>query len=248
MNPIRAALYALLIVLTASACSESEKKNEKSSSGDEPKIVKKFRDDGSVSSLNPVDEEGFVNGVKVNLYEDGRTVHSKISFEHGVKSGAAIWYYRNGKVFEHTGFKEGRRDGLTRKYYKNGQVLSECTFRAGDPMPGLVEYNEDGSKVSNHPTVRFKKTDKLAFENIVYLEISSSVKSSKVKYFYKIELEDHSAYRSYIESKAGKATLEFYVAPGTILMRKIEIFAELPTKLGNTLVKEFSYQLAAKNR
>lgn len=248
MNPIRVCLYALLISLGLNACTSSENNSEKSSPEGEPKVVKKYRNDGTISSFNPVDEDGFVNGVKVNLYEDGRTVHSKISFEHGVKNGPAIWYFRDGKVFEHTNFKEGRRDGLTRKYHKNENLLSECTFRSGDPMPGLVEYNKDGSKVKNHPTVHFKKTDKLAFENTVYLEISASVKSSKVKYFYKVDLDDHSTFRSYLESKGGIASLQFYVAPGTVLMRNIEIYAELPTKLGNTLVKEFNYQLAAKNR
>lgn len=239
-------LLVLMLGWTLSACSGDQSKG-KSSSANEPKVVKKFRDDGTLSSMNPVDEDDFVHGVKVNYYGDGRTIHSRVTYEHGVKNGPAIWYYKNGQIFEHTAFMDGRKHGVTKKYHDNGKLLSQCTFHNGDPKPGLVEYKKDGSKVSNHPTVEFKKLDRTASENTVYLEIRSSVRSSKARYFYKADLENHSQYRDYLDSDGGKATLDFYVAPGTSISRKIELYAELPTELGNILVRELSYQLNASN-
>ena len=75
----------------------------------------------------------------------------------------------------------------------------------------------------------------------------NDLKSSKVKYYHIMVMDDGQQFKSYIPVKAGVALLEYYVAPGKVLMRTLEIYAELPTKLGNTLVKKYSYQLSAKN-
>lgn len=240
----------LLIFLAIAFALSCDGNNEKSAAADSPgklKVVKKKRGDGTLQSASQVDAENFAHGLKVNYYEDGKTVHSKITFNHGVKQGPAVWYYRNSQIFEHTGFSNGKREGLTKKYHKNGKLLSQCEFSKGEALPGLVEYAEDGSKIRDHPVVKFRKIDKIAFENRLILEISSSVKSSKVKYYHINVLDDGQQFKSYIPVKAGVALLEYYVAPGKVLMRTLEIYAELPTKLGNTFVKKYTYQLSAKN-
>jgi antitoxin component YwqK of YwqJK toxin-antitoxin module len=236
-----------LIISGSTACSEPQKRADETGTQPKQKVVKKTRDDGSLSSVSQVDEKGFIHGIRVNYYNDGQTVHSKVTYNHGIKEGPAIWYYRDGKVFEHTSFADGKRDGLTRKYHKNGQLLSECEYKTGNPLPGLVEYNEDGSKVTDYPEVRIRKIDKLAFENRVILEISSDIKTDKVKYYFQLEFDNGQRSRSYFRSDNGFATLEYRVAPGDVLIKNIEFFAELPTTMGNTQVKKVTYQLAAKN-
>lgn len=241
----------LLIILILSgilACTETGDKTNKKGKEQTLKVVKKNRDNGTLSSATQVDSEGYAHGIKVSYYEDGRSIHSKVTFNHGMKHGAAVWYYRNGKVFEHTNFADGRRSGVTKKYHKNGQLLSQCEFEKGDALPGLVEYTENGTKITEYPQVKFKKIDKIAFENRVILEISSTVKSSKVKYYHLLQLDNGMTSKSFLQSKAGVANMIFSVNPGKVVMRNIEIYAELPTQLGNTLVTTVSYQLAAKNR
>ena len=90
----------LMIISLVSACLMCNSGNNKAPQTveeEQNKMVKKHRDDGTLSSINPVDEEGYVHGVKVNFYEDGMTVHSKVTFEHGRKHGPAIWFFKNGK-------------------------------------------------------------------------------------------------------------------------------------------------------
>lgn len=248
MKILFAPLFFAFFLTGSLSCTGSGDSAEDQKTENTQKVVKKNRDDGTLSSITQVDDEGFAHGLKVSYYQDGRTVHSKVTFNHGVKQGPAIWYYKSGKIFEYTKFSTGKRDGLTQKYYKNGELLSQCEYHAGDPLPGLIEYHEDGSKITEYPLVSFRKIDKLAFENKVILEISSSVKSKKVKYYHLLDMGNGKSAKSYIESKAGLASLEFFVPRGDVLMRNIELYAELPTKLGNILVKKVSYQMAAKNK
>lgn len=143
---MRKAIQILVIILLTvglSACSTGNKE-DKSGQKEDSSIVKKRRDDGSLSSVNPVDEEGYVHGVKINYYEDGKTVHSRITYEHGRKHGPALWYYKNGQVHEHTAFYFGRKQGLTKKYYDTGELMEELTYEQGEVQPGSKKYRKSG--------------------------------------------------------------------------------------------------------
>ena len=118
--------------------SGSDQKEESSS------LVKQRRDDGTLSSVNHVDDKGYVHGVKVNYYGDGKTVHSKVTYDHGRKHGPALWYYKNGQVHEHTNFHWGRKQGLTKKYYDTGELMEEITYNQGEELPGRKKYKKNG--------------------------------------------------------------------------------------------------------
>ena len=145
---LRIMVFALLTTGIAGCGSGKEdpgadKKEEDSS------LVKQRRDDGTLSSVNHVDEEGYVHGVKVNYYEDGKTVHSKVTYEHGRKHGPALWYYKNGQVHEHTNFHVNRKQGLTKKYYDTGELMEEITYEKGDELPGRKRYRKNGDLISD---------------------------------------------------------------------------------------------------
>ncbi len=108
-------LHLLLIFclsILIGSCNQGKEQMEQPPEDNTPKLVKKRREDGTLSSLNPVDDKGYVHGVKVNFYEDGVTVHSKITYEHGRKHGPAIWFFKSGKIYEHTTYFQNRRTGL----------------------------------------------------------------------------------------------------------------------------------------
>lgn len=142
-------LLLLLATLTGTqSCSPKDK--EPANTGTEDRtMVTKRRDDGTVSSVNPVDKDGFVHGVKVNYYEDGVTVHSKITYEHGRKHGPALWYFRNGKVYEHTSFIYGRKNGLTKRYYETGELMEVVTYETGEAVAGAKKYDRQGNLISD---------------------------------------------------------------------------------------------------
>ena len=117
--------------------------------GDQPKMVKKHREDGSLSSISPVDENGFIHGVKVNFYEDGLTVHSKVTYEHGRKHGPAIWFFQSGQIYEHTNYYQNRKNGLTKRYYETGELYEEASYDAGEKLPGSKKYTKGGKLIED---------------------------------------------------------------------------------------------------
>lgn len=142
-------ILILCLALLAPSCASGSDENESSQTEEQSNMVKKRREDGTLSSMNPVDEEGYVHGVKVNFYEDGITVHSKITYEHGRKHGPAIWFFKNGKIYEHTTFFQNRKHGLTKRYYETGELMEEVEFNSGKEVPGKKEYTKDGKLKSS---------------------------------------------------------------------------------------------------
>lgn len=138
------ALFSLSVI----SCKQEAKQNDQAETTDQPKVVKKKRDDGTLSSLNPLDDEGYIHGVKVNFYEDGLTVHSKITYDHGRKHGPAIWFFKNGKIYEYTTYYQNRKNGLTKRYYETGELYEEVSYDAGEELAGKKRYDKDGELLS----------------------------------------------------------------------------------------------------
>lgn len=141
-------LFILAMAISMISCGSGPKTEEQRGGDDEPHMVKKRREDGTLSSINPVDEEGFIHGVKVNFYEDGLTVHSKITYDHGRKHGPAMWFFKNGKIYEHTTFFQNRKHGLTKRYYESGELKEEVEFNTGEEMPGRKKYTKEGELIA----------------------------------------------------------------------------------------------------
>ena len=116
-----------------------------------------FRDGDALDPSRPIVSESGIHGlhtmvrrgdVKVNYYEDGKTVHSKVTYEHGRKNGPAIWYFKDGNVYEHVTFYQNRRHGLTRRYYQTGELMEEVTYETGEELPGKKTYDKSGKLIS----------------------------------------------------------------------------------------------------
>lgn len=245
-NSMVKAILFLLAPAIVFSCTQATGPKEDDSEIKEMETLVKRRADGSISSVNQVDEEGKVHGIRATYYGDGVTLYSKQTFEHGIKNGPAIWYYTNGQVFKQSNFKEGKRQGLTRVYFRDGGLCAEYESDRGIVMPGLKEFNRDGTPVTIYPGVEFREIDYLATKNRIDLEISCTKKRSGVK-FYLLNEENGTSERVYLITENDRAEMQFYLKPGEVLNRKIEIIAEIPTELGNVLAKKYSYQLSVSN-
>ena len=238
-------LSILIIILTFS-CTHVNHREEDTEKENKPEIIIKRRDDGTLSSINQVEDGGVVNGTRTTYYRDGKTVYSRLTFKHGIKHGISIRYYNNGQIYEHANYTDGKKSGLSRKYYKDGKLLSECEYEKGNPKPGLKEYHKDGSLVTSYPTVNFREINLLESKNRIDLEISCTKKSDGVK-FYLLEHDGEETSRIYLITENGSASQRYYLRPGEKIDRKIELLVEIPTELGNTMVRTLTYQLSAEH-
>lgn len=246
MKKISYFLLISILALGLTACQHSQG-GSSGNKNDAPKTVKKTRDNGTLSSITQVDGDDFAHGIRVNYYEDGKTVRSKTTFVHGSKEGPAILYYKNGQIFEHCGFHDGKKHGLSKKYHKNGKMAASCEFNKGEALPGLVEYRDDGTKVTDYPKITFREIDRLAFENTMILEVNTHVRSKHVKVYEITSLDEKTTFKDLKEIKNGKASLPYTVRRGDVLMKSIVLYVETPTEMGNTLVRKLEYRLAARN-
>ncbi len=139
-------IISLSILITS--CKQGKEQTEQAAEEEAPHMVKKRREDGTLSSMNPVDEQGYVHGVKVNFYEDGLTVHSKITYEHGRKHGPAIWFFKSGKIYEYTNYYQNRKNGETKRYYETGELYEEVSFDTGKELPGKKTYDKEGNLIT----------------------------------------------------------------------------------------------------
>jgi len=236
----------VLIILAGIFCSCSRTTNSDTDSTSDPHVIVKRREDGTISSASQVDEQGIVHGTRVTYFSDGKTVFSKLTFNHGFKQGPSVRYYENGQIFEQSTFENGKKHGPQRKYHKSGELLAEYAYENGHALPGLKEYQKDGTLVGEYPEVGFREIDHLASRNRIDLEISCTWKKGKMKYFVLLE-ENGESSRVYLITENGDAIMQFYVTPGDTLDKKVDILAEIPTDLGNILVLKLSYQLKATN-
>ena len=236
----------LLVLSLCASCGQRDEGGKDTANENQPEIVVRRRDDGTVSSVNQVNESGRVHGIRVTYYGDGKTIYSKQTFVQGRKNGPAQWYYVNGQLFKRTNFKDGKRQGLTRIYYKNGDLLAEFESDKGNVLPGLKEYLEDGSLVTGYPQIHFEEKNFLSSKNRVDLEVSCSKNRSGVKFFV-LNDENGKESRVYLITENDRATLQFYVNPGESLDKQVKILAENPTELGNILARKYTYHLQISN-
>jgi hypothetical protein len=80
----------------------------------------------------------------------------------------------------------------------------------------------------------------------VDLQIYCTKKRSGVK-FYILNEKNGTTDRVYLITENDSALLQFYVKPGEVLNREVNILAEIPTELGNVLARKYSYQLRISN-
>lgn len=236
----------LILLMCLGAWSCGNKPSEKNVPSDDPyrNVLVKRRADGTLSSVNQLDEAGIVHGLRVTYYQDGKTIYSRITLQHGMKQGPSVRYYKNGQVFEYLGYRDGKKHGPVRKYYKNGRLMAEFEYRDGIILQGLKEYQADGTLVTGYPEIQFTVEDHLKTLNRIDLRIRSTPVRQGIRYYLKQRNEGHES-RIYLISENGSAVVRRYVKPGSTLQETIEIIAECPTELGNVMVREVSYDLKA---
>lgn len=237
----------LLAIQVSFSCIHSRNFEEDSTGDRKSEIVIKKRGDGTISSVNQVDDMGYVDGIRVTYYPDGKTVYSKLSFKKGIHNGPSIKYYDNGQIFEHTNYEDGKKHGPARKYYKNGRILADYEYENDKVLPGLKEYDKSGSLITTYPEIEFRELDFLETKNRIDLEMFCAEKNRGIKFFL-VEQDNGKESRIYLISENSSASIQYYLKPGDILDKKIEIIAEIPTELGNTMVKKLTYHLNATHQ
>jgi antitoxin component YwqK of YwqJK toxin-antitoxin module len=202
---------------------------------------------------NLLSEVNYVNntreGIATNYYALTGKVNSTIVYKKGIKEGDEIWYYESGKPFRVTPYIQAKIDGIQKCYFEDGKIRSEVPYKAGFPGVGLKEYKKDGTLITDYPKLLITQKDYLERANKIILTIQLSDSYAQVK-FYEGPLDD-GKYLSdklfLIATQAGIAQVDFNVAPGSKINKKIVITANYKTPFGNPLILSKTYNVNAFN-
>lgn len=187
-------------------------------------------------------KNGKANGRVRQYYTDGK-LYMEATFKDGRRHGKCTYFTKKGSAFSVSNYENGSKEGIETKYWENGKVLSVNTFKQDKVQPGLVEYKQDGKKIENDVTIIITEVDHTSLEGKYYLHISLS-NPKIVANFYSRPASEQVA-RKKIAKSGNKAILEFDIAPGGFLMKKLVIDAEYKTPRGNTMRLQRMYNLAA---
>ncbi len=233
---------AILLAMASQSCSDNSGGKEDREVENKPEVVINKRADGTISSINEVDEAGIVNGRRITYYADGKSVYSKIIYKHGVKDGPASWYHKNGRVALQLHYVNGKMEGPSKRYYLSGQLLAETRYADDHPLPGLKEYDMDGNLITEYAEVTIRENLSQVNRGSIIIELNCSRKSDGVKFYY-LEEENGQTNRVYLISENGSAVKRISLLRGQVINQDLRFLVEIPTDLGNTLVKELSYHL-----
>jgi hypothetical protein len=112
----------LLLISLSYSCKRSNNVEEVSGSESKPETVVKRRDDGTISSVNQVNENSRVHGVRATYYEDGkRDGLTRIYYQDG--SLSAEFIAENGNILP--GLKEYMEDGTLVTSYPEVQLSAK---------------------------------------------------------------------------------------------------------------------------
>lgn len=246
-------ILSIFLVLITTSCDRLVPNNgkvKKPNSTKKEKIYNGKRKnylDGKLTSIVTY-KDSLKNGEAINYYPDGN-VNIIFNYKDNKKHGDFKWFYENGKLYEDGSYKNGKKHGLFKRYTKTGKLSSEMTWFDGLPCKGLKEYDDNGQlKATPKIVVKHKNTIKL--DNTYTIEFSLNDNRKNVK-FYEGYLGDNNSFSSHfiaIDGSGGKGIIEYYVNPGTYIMKTITIIAEVKTKDNNFYIITKDVNIAAENR
>lgn len=140
----------LLFLLLIISCIQQD---EPKTTTDREKITEYYHN-GKVQA-----EFSMKNGVKQGLgkiyYLNGK-LSSECNYRNGVKHGIEKKYYSDGTLYRTREYSDGKLEGIEKRFYRNGQLKTLLSYKQGMPGKGLIEYYQNGTKVTHYPEFKYE--------------------------------------------------------------------------------------------
>lgn len=139
-----------------------------------------FKDDVKVK------EVAFENGIRQGLsrsFSKSGILEQEIIYVDGQKNGEAKWYYPDGKLFRVTPYLNDTISGAQIQYFKSGRIKARLDYVDGRRLPGLEEFNMDGTKITAYPTPQYRIEDQYKARGVYKIFIEMSDLAENVKYY-----------------------------------------------------------------
>ncbi len=118
-------------------------------------------------------KNGLKDGITRTFYKGG-ALEQEITYVNDKKDGPSKWYYPDGKLFRVTPYENDTINGDQIQYYKNDRKRAIISYNNGKRVPSVIEYEKDGTKITDYPNVTFRVTDNYNEKGVykIFIEMS----------------------------------------------------------------------------
>lgn len=183
-------------------------------------------------------------------YNTEGKLHKENCYKNDVLDGTSCEYtYRTGRLLIRFNFKEGSRDGKQEVYYNNGKPKYIVYYDGGKPCLGTEEWYESGEKVNNDFKINIIEDNKVQLENSLkyYIELENPQQDDCVFAVVNSDTGRVVNKRYPITQIGNRFFLDYMVGKGHFIMETVKLAAFRKTKMGNTVIKTISINVAAEN-
>lgn len=196
-------------------------------------------------------EVSYKNGIRhgeTKTFSKEGNLYQSFWYENDLREDTSRWYYAEGQVFRATPYIHDTIHGTVIQYYRNKVIRAKIGYNKGLRTPYLEEFNRDGYKYTDYPTIVTNITDEYATKGTYKIDISLSQKDKNV-YFYRGSLVSNCLDTSRLE------LLKVDNSKTSIILKKssgnttdtIGIIASVLTPYGNRYITIKSLNLPYKD-
>lgn len=185
---------------------------------------------------------GKANG-RVREYRTDGTLYMDAVFLDGHRHGKCTSYFKSGSVYSESNYINGNKEGVETKYYEDGKLLATNMYLKDKVLPGLKEFNKDGTEIKQSVSMKITEEDHTATNGKYYLKATLS-DIGKNANFYASTVADGP--REKLKMSGNSGVLEIKVSSRNNLVKELIFDAEFKTSLGNTCRLQQIHKLRIK--
>lgn len=118
---------------------------------------------------------------KTYYYPDGE-LNKRIWYQNGLKEDTAYWHYTSGNIYRATPYVKDQIHGIQQKFYESGKLMARIPWDRGERVPGLEEFNENGTQRDNYPTIQYQYRE-IPSRKMYVLELKLSSYDNQAEFF-----------------------------------------------------------------
>jgi hypothetical protein len=207
-----------------------------------------YHENGKLRSLQ-IFKDKVKSGCWKEFNKEG-VMYSEIFFKNGVFDSTCSEYsYRSKQLLVRIRYKDGVKAGLEEHYYLNGNPKCKMYFKSGRVLKGTKEWNENGKEIDNDFKIFVRESDKVLMQGTLtyFITLENQTPDDEVYELVNPGKGNEIGDISRIRKKENVFIYEYTVPKGGFVMEKVTLSVFKKTKMGHTVVKEQSFNVASNN-
>lgn len=235
-------LFFIYMVVCTACQPKQEHTDQINSNSDSTYILKTFYEKSGKLKSEITVKNKRKNGPAKEYYPSGK-LRSLVQYVDNVTVGETIWYYENGQSYRITPYVNGKMNGIRKIYYDNGKLQAEIPYKDGKLLEGTKEFDKSGNLIKKYPQIFLEARNNIKTNNTFILYCKLDKKATNTVFYQEVKNSEEETLLNILPVKNGVSLIEFYIPSQTIVNKRIPVWAEFKTQLGNPYLAKKVYEL-----